>query len=241
MRIRLLAVAAALSAIFLVTPVPAYAGHEAGHDAVAREGILGLDERLWSVENTALPEINSSIDDVQSQIDALSVVGAPSIISVDCDAGESIQAAVDAAAEGDTIEVSGTCNNQTVTIEKDRITLDGLGSAQIIGPVGNRNMISVRGSNVAIQNFAALTGDRNTIRVEKGGTALIDNNNIINSGRTGIRVSGSSYARIENGNVISGSGSMGIAVTRSSSAQIYDNTLTQNRNGILGSEPNLRY
>ena len=71
MRIKLFAVAAAFSAIFVVTAVPAYAGHEAGHDAVARDGIKGLDERLWNLETLRLPGIDALLIDLQTQIDAL--------------------------------------------------------------------------------------------------------------------------------------------------------------------------
>jgi nitrous oxidase accessory protein NosD len=51
---------------------------------------------------------------------------------VNCDHGESLAIALEKATPGETIQVSGTCQ-EAVTIITDRITLDGGGSAIIDG------------------------------------------------------------------------------------------------------------
>ncbi len=178
----------------------------------------------------------------------------PVTLQVDCDAGQSIQAAVDGAGDGDTINVSGTCNER-FTISKNRIKLIGLTGASIIGPDNSGDMIRVRGSNVLIDGFSTLTGDRRSILVERAGSAFIRNNIILGSGSTGIGVKESSSARIENntiensgthgvrvtessfarvvGNLIKNSVRKGVIVTQSGSAGIFDNTITENQVGIV--------
>jgi len=51
---------------------------------------------------------------------------------MDCDAGQSLAQALNMASEGETILVTGACN-EVITITADRITLDGQGNAIIDG------------------------------------------------------------------------------------------------------------
>lgn len=145
-----------------------------------------------------------------------SVVGAQ---AVDCDLGESLQAAIDAAATGATITVSGTCNeNVTIREEKNRLTLDGQGIATINGPVATNHTIFVRGREITIRGFT-ITGGRNGVQLIRGGTASIDTNTIQNTGSNGIVLGQDSSARIIN-NIIQDNPNSGIVVTEHSSARI---------------------
>ena len=166
-------------------------------------------------------------------------------ISVDCDKKGTIAAAVSAAVDGDTINVSGTCN-EAVEIVNNRIQLVGgpeVGpqGASIIGPPGVP-AISVRGLNVRIVGFSAITGgdggmtppeDPLTkqevgIWVRRGASAIILNNTVQDSRWHGIRVRQGSSARIEN-TAVTDNGSNGIRVVDSSAVDIFNSTVTGNQ------------
>jgi hypothetical protein len=71
-------------------------------------------------------------------------------IPVNCSCG-SLQAAIDSAVAGDVIQVSGTCNeNILIRNEKQRITVDGLGSATINGTNVNSPAVNVRGKGILL-------------------------------------------------------------------------------------------
>jgi len=138
--------------------------------------------------------------------------------------GQSLQTAVNAAQEGDIINVTGTCN-ENVTIERDKhsLTLDGGGVATLNGPDSAKNTLLVRGKGMLIQNFT-ITGGSTGVQIWRSSAATINNNNIHNTGGWGIGVVGSSYSVIKNNN-IHDNPSDGILVSETSSAHIgFDNT-----------------
>ncbi len=124
-------------------------------------------------------------------------------VEVDCDKDPpgALQHAIDAASPGDTILVSGTCNeNVTIPEGKDRITLDGGGQATIRGPDATGNTIRVRGRGITITAFT-ITGGRTGIDVLRGGTAVIDGNTIEGTGQNGINVGSWGAADIVNNTI----------------------------------------
>jgi parallel beta-helix repeat protein len=121
---------------------------------------------------------------------------------------------------GDTLSVSGACNENVLIPEQVvNITLDGQGTATINGPDASSSTIFVRGNGITIRNFASITGGETGIIVTRGGTATIDRNVIQNTGNNGIIVSLSSSARIIN-NTIQGNPANGILISEGSSARI---------------------
>ncbi len=121
---------------------------------------------------------------------------------------------------GDTLFVSGACNENVLIPEQVvNITLDGQGTATINGPDASSPTINVRGNGITIRNFASITGGETGIIVTRGGTATIDRNIIQNTGNNGIIVSLSSSARIIN-NTIQGNPANGILISEGSSARI---------------------
>jgi parallel beta-helix repeat protein len=121
---------------------------------------------------------------------------------------------------GDTLLVSGACNeNVQIPEQVANITLDGQGTATINGPDASSTTILVRGDGITIRNFASITGGETGITVTRGGAALIDSNVIQNTGTNGIVVIQSSSARIIN-NTIQGNPQTGIVISESSSARI---------------------
>ena len=135
--------------------------------------------------------------------------------SVDCDkepAG-ALQRAIDRATPGQTLLVSGTCNeNVSVSIGKDLITLDGGGSGAIHGPDAVTNTLQVRGPRGVTIRGLTISGGRVGIDVSRGATALIDGNTIEDTARNGITLGGFATANIVN-NTIQRKASAGILVT----------------------------
>src|SRR5438874_6747227 len=79
-------------------------------------------------------------------------------MTVDCDraAPGVVQRAIDASDAGDTILVSGTCTENIAFPDgKDRLTLDGGGTATITAASNDRDTIVVRGRGITV---AGLTG-----------------------------------------------------------------------------------
>jgi parallel beta-helix repeat protein len=150
---------------------------------------------------------------------AVPSTGRAATVTVDCDAGGKIQTAIDAARPGDTIQVSGVCNeNVRFNDEVSRITLDGQRTATIHGPNPAANAITIRGRGITISGFI-ITGGRNGVGVLMGGAATIQGNTIQDTAENGINVAQHSYARII-GNTIQFNPDAGIRVLESSSARI---------------------
>ena len=119
---------------------------------------------------------------------------------------------------GDTLLVSGTCNeNIDLGEEIYGITLDGQGTATINGDP-SVNTITVTGRGITIRGFT-ITGGFQCIAVLDGGSAVIDGNTIQNAAFNGITVFRNSTAQIIN-NTIQNNPSSGIQVQASSSARI---------------------
>jgi parallel beta-helix repeat protein len=157
------------------------------------------------------------------------LVSAKSFIFVDCNKKQAIQTALNSANDGDVIQVSGICT-ENVVIDKNRLLLESAAGATLNGPNVNNPTISVRGLNVEIRGFASISGGRMTIRVERGGSAVIENNILQNSLR-GVLVIQSSYARIANNTIQNheGPASIGIEVRQSSAADIFFNLIQNNQ------------
>ena len=170
---------------------------------------------------------------------------------VDCDAGESIQAALDQAKNGDTINVSGTCNER-VTVLIDNVTIDGGGVTTIEGTdaEGSGALIRVRALNVRILNLTVQNGSTHGIQVQRGGSAIIQGTTVQDNVRHGISVFDHAFAiigpepRSDNhdnppasgslGNIISGNDSTGVNIGQSSGARIFHNNILGNDSNGIG-------
>jgi parallel beta-helix repeat protein len=135
------------------------------------------------------------------------------VINVACP-GQTVQSAIDLAQPGDTVSVTGTCNeNILVRNEKQRIAIVGSGGAVINGLITSSPAINVRGKGIGIQGFT-ITGGSRGVHLNRNSNAFI------------------------NGNTIQNTGGDGILVDELAFASIYDNTISNNPfgNGIMVSE-----
>ncbi len=95
--------------------------------------------------------------------------------NVNCNS-KSLQVAVDRAHQGDTINVSGTCNER-ITVQTDNITIDGGGSAVIDGTFdagGDQSLVTIEGRRVTLRNITVQDSPRNGIAIRRGGWAIIE-------------------------------------------------------------------
>lgn len=89
-------------------------------------------------------QLNRIVEQVRRNANAAGASGAGATHTVDCSAGGSLQTTIDQAQPGDTIEISGTCE-EAVVVNKDDITLDGGGSAVIDGAGLDRWAVDLTG------------------------------------------------------------------------------------------------
>ena len=121
-----------------------------------------------------------------------------------CGPEQTIGRAIKRLKPGDTLVVSGTCDeNVDIGQEVARITLDGQGTASI-NAAPTAFGVTVRGRGITIRGFT-ITGGAQGIAVLDGGAAVID------------------------GNTIQGAVMNGITVFRDSTANIMNNTIQQQR------------
>lgn len=146
-------------------------------------------------------------------------LSAAASVTVDCDAGGMIGRIVGNVKAGDTVLVSGNCNeNLEIPAEIQRVTLDGRGKATIKGRDAARDTLLIRGKEITVKGLT-ITGGRDGIHILMGGTALVEGNTIQSTGRFGVYVTQHSSARIVN-NTIRNNGQFGISVSGGSFAYI---------------------
>ncbi len=156
--------------VFVILPCGGYGANLTIGNTISATGIYGA-----SIEVGSPVYVNSS--------GQLGTVTSSGSVNVDCSATppQSLQSAVNAAQPGDTINVTGTCNeNITISEDKTRLTLNGQSGATISGPNTNNYTVIVRGKGIVIQNFVITEGGGG-ILVNRGSTAVVNNNNIYNT------------------------------------------------------------
>lgn len=179
-------------------------------------------------------------------------------VSLDCAAlpgGLTLQDVMDLAMPGDTLNLTGTCNER-ITITTDNVTIDGGGVAVIDGTglVDNsRALVRVHGSNVRLIGLAVQNSPEMGIQVRRSGSAVIRGSMIRNNALHGVGVSHSSYAKLganasnhdlpgiagSQGNIIENNGGHGVKILGSSSAHLFHNIIRNNgtvgvpRHGVL--------
>jgi hypothetical protein len=160
-------------------------------------------------------------------------------LKVDCDKfGRTITKALRAARPGDTIRISGVCE-ETVTITTDRVTLDGGGSAILQGAGGGQagqvsqgllNIVGAQG--VDIRGFTVRDSPVDGISVRQGAAVTLHSIKVEGSADDGIEVTETSSAQMADCTTRR-NGEFGIDIIRNSNA-IFNGTMVSNDNGIPG-------
>lgn len=139
-------------------------------------------------------------------------------LTVNCPV-DSLQAAVDLALPGDTIQVTGTCTESVlIRNEQMRIALDGQNVATI-SPASGYAAFTVRGKGITIRNFTITGGPGAGVWVNRGSNAIINQNHIHGMGGNGITVNQLSFAVIRNNNIHGNAGD-GILISETSDSRI---------------------
>ena len=143
-------------------------------------------------------------------------------VAVDCDAGQTIMAALGSVKPGDTVLVSGTCKEQvSVAPEIARITLDGQKKTTVQhpgGPAASPHAVYIRGKEITIKGFT-VTGGLDGIHLSGPASTVIDGNVVVKNAGRGIHIDKGSIARILN-TTVEESGGIGIDVTGVSYAYV---------------------
>ena len=130
--------------------------------------------------------------------------------------GDSLQAVIDDALPGDLIQVSGICHeNLLVRNEKQRVVLDGGATATISGVDATQPALNIRGKGITVQGFTISGG----VLVNRGSNAVINNNDIHNTGGNGVSVDELAFSILTN-NTIHNNPGAGILVNEKSTARI---------------------
>ncbi len=143
-------------------------------------------------------------------------------MSVDCDAGNTITAALANVKPGDTVLVSGTCKEQvSFTPEMVRITLDGQKKTTIQHPgkgAPSPHAVFIRGKDITIKGVTVV-GGLDGIHLSGPASAEIEGNVVMKSAGRGIHIDKGSVARVLN-TTVEESGVVGIDITGASYAYI---------------------
>lgn len=139
-------------------------------------------------------------------------------ITVNCPT-DSLQAAIDAAVSGDTINVSGTCTeNVLIRNEKSRFTINGQGTTTLTPLNTAATTLTIRGKGVLVQNMT-ISGGLYGVLINRGSSATLKNNTIQSASDTGVMLVDLAFATLI-GNTIQNNAYDGILVSETSVARI---------------------
>jgi len=133
------------------------------------------------------------------QEQSVGVAGADSAVKkVECDNGQTLTDALQKAKPGDTLQVTGTCQERVI-ITTDRLTLDGDGSAVLDGggggPTEFEGVVTIDGAHgVTLTGFTIQNGPGEGILGRHGAAFTMQHTTVQDNAHTGIVVSDGSTA-----------------------------------------------
>lgn len=177
--------------------------------------------------------------------------------TVDCDSGDSIQAALDRRVGHTgiiTIDVIGTCT-ENVNIARDDVTISGNFNATVVGTIhisnsnritlwgitvtGPGHAIEAFGSNVTLSNVTITENQGWTaIRAGNGGNIDIHTSNISNNNGDGVHVGPNTSLTVSNNTVINNNSGSGINLFLNSSTFVWSDVLIQGNHAGINAATN---
>ncbi len=158
----------------------------------------------------------------------------PTEVRVNCNAGDSLQDAVDAAPPGQTIFVSGTCREH-VMVMTDKVSIIGYPSASIDAPTEKSPALDVEGAQgVRLKKLDLLNG-LNGLRARRGADVVASNLVARGNAEDGIKIDETSTAEVAD-ILAEQNGRSGIEALRSSSLTV-SGLISANSNGRFGPRP----
>jgi Right handed beta helix region len=151
-------------------------------------------------------------------------------IRVDCNGGQSLAAALGRAAAGETIIVRGTCR-ETVTIETDRVTIDGGGQAVVDGVDRTRDVIAIAGARGVTLRGLTVRNGREGLLATSGATFVLEKATVEESGSHGVEILGAQGDLRDVRSVRNGRA--GVLISRNSQLDLSNATLTDNLTGLV--------
>ena len=136
-----------------------------------------------------------------------------------CGPEKTIGQAIKTLKPGDTLLVSGTCNENLAIGEEVQPNHTRRPGAASINGDSSANTVTVTGRGITIRGFVITGGAPQAVNVTDGGYAVIDGNTIQYAGRNGIAVFRNASAEIIN-NTIQNNPLAGIVIQSNSSARI---------------------
>jgi hypothetical protein len=117
-------------------------------------------------------------------------VSAQATKQVNCDRGDTITATLQSVHRGDTVIISGTCNENVLISDPTGhyagVTLDGQGTATISGPDPTLNVVELTGVSGFTIRGLTITGGNDGLSINTGSIIAIDSVVVQNTGRHGI-------------------------------------------------------
>ena len=143
---------------------------------------------------------------------------------VNCDLGDTITGQLGFVNPGDTIIISGTCNENLLvngrTGNYNGVTLDGQGTATISGPDPTLNVIELTGVSAFTIRGLTITGGNDGLSINTGSVIAIDTVVVQNTGRHGIHFQrGSTMGYVVN-STIQNNPQHGIVINENSNVRV---------------------
>ncbi len=143
---------------------------------------------------------------------------------VNCDNGDTITGSLQFVRPGDTLVISGTCNENLLFSSRtgayNGLTLDGQGTATIAGPDPTLNVIELVGVSEFTIRGLTITGGNDGLSINTGGVIGIDSVVVQNTGRHGIHFQrGSTMGYVVNSTIQSNPGN-GIVINENSYVRV---------------------
>ena len=128
-------------------------------------------------------QLNRIVEQVKKNASASGGSGGGATLTVDCNAGETLQSKLDEAQPGDTIMITGTCS-EAVVVNKDGITLNGGGAAVIDGAGLDLWAVDVTGrQKVTIQGLTVQNGHAVGIHITENSGVWVQDVTVRNTRR----------------------------------------------------------